>query len=119
MLSPKLQILILALSSMLVLTGAEGGCGGTSTPEPEIERPVTQCPDQQPEPWEACELESDQRCPYGKITCCDPQGGEGGSIYSTSAQCSEGRWLIAMSMIRCRHGYWPNNCVPPTPEEAP
>ena len=109
--SPKLQVLILALASLLIGTGAGGGCGGGSS-EPTIEGPTTEsaCPAEMPESWSACDLEPGERCQYEKITCCTEDGLEGGVNYATIAQCADGRWVIMMARIMCVHGYWPDNC---------
>jgi hypothetical protein len=110
-LSPKIRVLTLAMSAMLICTGAEGGCGGS--PEPEIERPEpgSECPDTTPQSWDSCDLDEDQVCNYEEIICCDADGERGESNYATFAQCADGQWLIAMAGIRCEHGYWPGNCM--------
>ena len=108
---PKLPVLMLAISAMLICTGAEGGCGGTV--EPEIERPTQEasCPETTPDPWTSCSLDAEERCNYQEIICCDSEGNQGDSNYAAFAQCADGQWVIAMAMIRCEHGYWPSSCT--------
>lgn len=108
--SPKLFLLVLALTSLVFATGGRGGCGGGTT-DPEIEVPTeSPCPEEMPDPWSRCELDPAERCSYEKIICCNAEGGEGDSFFTTHAQCADGQWVIAMAMIACEHGYWPDNC---------
>ena len=108
--SLKIPVLMLAISAILICTGAKGGCGGSL--EPEIERPTQGegCPDTTPEQWESCELDAEQVCNYAEMSCCDAEGNLGYTAYTTFAQCHDGQWVIAMQRIGCAYGYWPNDC---------
>ena len=109
----RVRALIFAVSALLLCTGAEGGCGGTL--EPEIERPTDEalCPDTTPEPWSSCSLSEEETCRYQEFICCDAEGNQGDSHYAAFAHCADGQWAVAMAMIRCEYGFWPNSCSQP------
>ena len=108
---PRVSVLLFVLFSVLILPGANGGCGGGPS-EPLITSSIEEsaCPVEIPVPWSECTLGEGHRCHYEKITCCTEDGRDGAVHFSTIAECTSKKWVILMARIECEHGYWPDNC---------